>query len=642
MSTGCTHRHGGTGARGSAVRSRLSRAGLLGALAATVGLGAAGWRSARCAPSSARSWRWLGARRPGWARPTGSRWPGRCWSCGVAALVAARAPAGRPVLVRWPSSRWSSTRVDGRVARRTGTVSALGARFDMEVDAFLILVLSVYVAPTVGLVGARASALARYALVAAGWVLPWLRGAAAAAALAQGRRRGAGDRADGRGRRACCPRAVVRGRCSLVALALLAESFGRDVWWLWRRPRHGRASDRAAAPAGAAAAAPLLAARLLVWLALVLPDDLRPADPVAFVRIPLEALVLVARRAAAAARRPAPRPRSCSGSLLGAAGGRSRCSTSASSTVLDRPFDPVNDWVYLGPGVGVLGDSIGAPAAIAAWSARSWSPVLARARRGRWCCWPGAWRAARRTSATVAAPRSARAGSSCAVVRAARRARRAGRRRRSAARRRLRPGARRSAADLARPARLRRGRSPHDPLRRRPRRPAAGRAARQGRARRLRRELRPGGGAGLVVLARRRRRARRRHRAGSRAAGFAARSAFLTSPTFGAASWLAHSTLQSGLWVDSQQRYDQLLRARPADADLGVRRGPAGAPSPTCPANTRDWPEGAGVLRLRPALRLAGTSATAGPEFGYAPMPDQYTLSAFQRLELATRSTAGR
>src|SRR5262245_48079916 len=36
--------------------------------------------------------------------------------------------------------------VDGWIARRTGTVSEFGARFDMEVDAFLILVLSVYVA----------------------------------------------------------------------------------------------------------------------------------------------------------------------------------------------------------------------------------------------------------------------------------------------------------------------------------------------------------------------------------------------------------------------------------------------------------------------------------------------------------------
>ena len=32
--------------------------------------------------------------------------------------------------------------VDGKVARRTRNASAFGARFDMEVDAFLILVFS--------------------------------------------------------------------------------------------------------------------------------------------------------------------------------------------------------------------------------------------------------------------------------------------------------------------------------------------------------------------------------------------------------------------------------------------------------------------------------------------------------------------
>ena len=57
--------------------------------------------------------------------------------------------------------------VDGWVARRTGTVSALGARFDMEVDAFLILVLSVYVAGTVG-PWVLAIGAARYAAWAAG------------------------------------------------------------------------------------------------------------------------------------------------------------------------------------------------------------------------------------------------------------------------------------------------------------------------------------------------------------------------------------------------------------------------------------------------------------------------------------------
>jgi len=42
--------------------------------------------------------------------------------------------------------------VDGKVARATGTSTPLGARFDMEVDAFLILVLSVFIAGTFGVV----------------------------------------------------------------------------------------------------------------------------------------------------------------------------------------------------------------------------------------------------------------------------------------------------------------------------------------------------------------------------------------------------------------------------------------------------------------------------------------------------------
>ncbi|TCO48798.1 CDP-alcohol phosphatidyltransferase family protein [Actinocrispum wychmicini] len=68
--------------------------------------------------------------------------------------------------------------VDGKVARRTGTVSPLGARFDMEVDAFLILVLSAFVASTHGW-WVLTIGLMRYAYVAAGWFLPWLRGSLA-------------------------------------------------------------------------------------------------------------------------------------------------------------------------------------------------------------------------------------------------------------------------------------------------------------------------------------------------------------------------------------------------------------------------------------------------------------------------------
>ena len=65
--------------------------------------------------------------------------------------------------------------VDGWVARRTGTASAVGARFDMEVDAFLVLLLSVYVARSMGL-WVLAIGSAHYVLVVARRALPWLRG----------------------------------------------------------------------------------------------------------------------------------------------------------------------------------------------------------------------------------------------------------------------------------------------------------------------------------------------------------------------------------------------------------------------------------------------------------------------------------
>jgi phosphatidylglycerophosphate synthase len=66
--------------------------------------------------------------------------------------------------------------VDGWLARRLTTVSSFGARFDMEVDAFQMLVLGLllFTSGTVGawvlLIGA-----ARYLFVAAGWIVPALR-----------------------------------------------------------------------------------------------------------------------------------------------------------------------------------------------------------------------------------------------------------------------------------------------------------------------------------------------------------------------------------------------------------------------------------------------------------------------------------
>ncbi len=66
--------------------------------------------------------------------------------------------------------------VDGWIARRTRTASAFGARFDMETDALLILVLSALVWRS-GKAGAwvLASGLMRYAFVAAATIWPWMQ-----------------------------------------------------------------------------------------------------------------------------------------------------------------------------------------------------------------------------------------------------------------------------------------------------------------------------------------------------------------------------------------------------------------------------------------------------------------------------------
>lgn len=65
--------------------------------------------------------------------------------------------------------------VDGPVARRTGTATAFGARFDMETDALTVLMLSALVAAE-GRVGpwVLMSGALRYLYVAGGWAWPWL------------------------------------------------------------------------------------------------------------------------------------------------------------------------------------------------------------------------------------------------------------------------------------------------------------------------------------------------------------------------------------------------------------------------------------------------------------------------------------
>lgn len=122
-----------------------------------------------------------------------------------------------------------------------------------------------------------------------------------------------------------------------------------------------------------------------------------------------------------------------------------------------------------------------------------------------------------------------------------------------------------------------------------------------------------------------------------RQAGFEARSAWATSSTLGGQSWLAHETFLSGLWIDNQRRHASLLTSRRATLIGDFRRAGWRAVG-VMPALTKAWPEGAffGFDRVYQAADLG----YAGAPFNWITMPDQYTLAALQRLELAPADRA--
>jgi hypothetical protein len=118
-----------------------------------------------------------------------------------------------------------------------------------------------------------------------------------------------------------------------------------------------------------------------------------------------------------------------------------------------------------------------------------------------------------------------------------------------------------------------------------------------------------------------------------KAAGFSAKSAFLTSPTFGGISWLAHSTLQSGLRIDNQQRYNKVVSSdRSTLSDAFKRAGWRTVGD--VPSDDKDWAQGTSFYHYDKIYDRRNVGYV-GPKFSYASMPDQYILSAFQRLELA-------
>jgi phosphatidylglycerophosphate synthase len=209
---------------------------LLTALAATAGLGAAGWLTGTV--YAVVVWVLLSRalRRSGMYSlgPANQVTLARAILVGgVAALVADsfRGPTHIVLLVTLAGIGLSLDAVDGQVARRTGSTTRLGARFDMEIDAVHILILSVFVARPLGLWVLAIGAL-RYAFVAAAWALPWLRAALPhrlsrkVVAATQGIALVVA--ASGVLPRPLAVAAVV------LALASLCWSFGRDVRWLWQ------------------------------------------------------------------------------------------------------------------------------------------------------------------------------------------------------------------------------------------------------------------------------------------------------------------------------------------------------------------------------------------------------------------------
>lgn len=595
---------------------------LLGGVALTAGLGATGW-----AVGLATGWAVTALLAVGRLR---SRLPAIMpadWItltralliAGVAGLVADTFDRPVPVgaLVTLASVALALDAVDGAVARRTNTATPLGGRFDGEVDAFLILLLSVAVSRDYG-GWVLAIGAARYALLVAGWAVRWLatplpprywRKVVAAI-------QGIVLTVAASGLLPASVGIVAVG----VALVLLTESFGRDVIWLYRTGA-GASSRRVLRGAAAVAAA------AVVWAALVAPDRLELLTPGVFARIPVEGLVLVALGLLLPRR-----PRRVMAALAGIAFGLLtllKIIDLAFYQVLGRPSNPALDWDHVVPAIGVVRDSIGATAAggilvlvglvlvlvvvLVAASTVRLSTVTARHRRrsAYGVTALGVVLAVCAATAIQPVPGALVASATTARVAVSR--------------------TRDTQAAIRDQQRFERAIHADDPYADIPRSDlltglrgkdviiafveSYGQVAVHGTS------FSPGVDAVL--------------RSGTTAldrAGYSTRSAFLDSSTFGGISWLAHATLQSGLWVNHQRRYDRLMKSD--RFTLSGAFGKAGWRTVSdIPSDNRTWRPGTSFYHYD-QLYDRRNVGYHGPTFSYASMPDQYTLAAFQRLEL--------
>jgi len=562
---------------------------------------------------------------------------------GVAALVADAFTESVAVtlLVPLASIALVLDAVDGQVARRTHTASTLGGRMDGEVDAFLILVLSVYVAGSVG-AWVLAIGAARYVFLAAGSVLPWLRAPLPARQW----------------RKVVCatqgivltfaaaevlPLALTQAALGF-ALVLLAESFGRDVWWLWshRREEAARSHDgvdpgggdgRPAVPGLGWARARAVVAVLLtalsiaiVWAALVAPDQPDNFGSTAFLRVPIEGLVLIALALAlpVTARR-----------ILAVLAGLALALVVVLKVVnylvfslFDRPFQPLGDIGQIGNALETLrltdgvsqarlieiGAVVGVVAAVflLPLATLRLTRVAADNRNAALRAVAGlgaVWAVCAVLGAQLASHTPIASAISASV---------------------LVDGVRTVQAEVS-DVGVFAAEIKHDPYRDTPTdsllRALRGKdvllvfAESYGRVAIEESSFAPEVNQALTEGDRR-----------LASAGFHSRSGFLISPTFGGGSWLAHSTLHSGLWVHNQRRYAQLLSDRRFTLASAFNRA-GWRTVADVPSNARSWPEGKAFYHWD-RIYDRNQVGYRGPTFSYSSMPDQYVYSALQRLEL--------
>jgi phosphatidylglycerophosphate synthase len=555
-------------------------------------------------------------------------------ACGVASLVAEAFVQPSPVVivVALSAAALALDAVDGWVARHTRTASTFGARFDGEVDAFLILVLSVYVARSFGL-WVLAIGAARYVFGLAGWGVPWqlpVRPWRRVVAASQGvvLTVAAAE---------VLPRPLTYVAL-MVAMALLAESFGRDVWWLWRLRRAERPGspepeepvERVVGrrPRTVAAVADVLAV-LLVWFALVFPNQALGLTAGDFLRIPVEGLLVTglalvlpsrARRIMAIA----------AGTLLGLLT-LVKALDVGFFAAFDRPFSLATDRGFLVPAVDFVTTGMG-PAAAAAILVGAGALVVA--------VLVGLPLAFERTTRLVAEHRhrsvrvltalgavwallalsGVQVGASAPIA--------------SVSASRVAIGHVKAFADGARDDQRFEAAAAVDRFRNTPQMKlltglrgkdvllvfveSYGRSAVEDLA--LSSRVRAVLDAGTRRL---------------QASGYSSRSAYLTSPTVGGMSWLAHATMQSGLWVDSDQRHDRLLSSSRLTLNWAFRR--AGWQTYAVqPANKESWPEGQAFYHFNTMFDRRDILYNAD-QFAWSTMPDQYALEAFQRQVMARR-----